>query len=346
MHCALKAAKSHQTFYKIIIGRFSTETGISVRKRFMGNEFFFNWEPALMEGIQSHLNSFGVTVASALSTLGSEYAMIALLCFLYFYWDKNAGKSVARRLLPAMVLKSEFKNIFCRLRPYFVHKNVAILQPVDPSADIYDVAAQGYSFPSGHSVNIASSLGATALFFKKKWITIVCTCVIVLVGCSRFFVGAHYPTDVLAGWALGAAVVFGYSFLEKKIKDIRIIYLILLLIGLPGFFYSTTNDYFTEYGMLIGFVFGDLFEDKFVKFKSTRNPIRGIIRVAIGGGLYFALNTILKLPFSSSFLASGTTLAFLVRTIRYAVIIFLIMGVYPKAFAVTDKILARKNTKQ
>lgn len=308
----------------------------------MGNTFFFEWEPKLMEWIQSGLNSVGVKACSLCSMMGEEMLLVVLLCFLYFYWDKEAGKFVARRFVPTMMFNAGIKNIFCRLRPYFVHKEIQILKPVDPKADIYDVAAQGYSFPSGHSANAASAYISTAVAFREKWITIVTIAVTFLVGVSRFCVGAHYPTDVLCGWALGLAVLFGYSLLEKKIKDRRIIYLILTIVGLAGFFFCSTNDFYTSYGMMLGFFLGDLFEERYVDFENTRNVLRGILRIAVGGGLYLGLNALLKLPFSTDFLNSGTVLAYLVRTLRYFVIIFVIMGVYPMIFAKTDRFWKKK----
>lgn len=306
----------------------------------MGNIFFFEWEPKLMEWIQAHLGSAGIGFASICSTMGEEVMMVVLLCFLYFYWDKEAGKYVARRFMPVMVFNAGIKNIFCRLRPYFVHDNIQILKPVDTKADIYDIAAQGYSFPSGHSSNAASTYIATACAFCEKWITIVALVVTALVGISRFCVGAHYPTDVLCGWALGLVGVFGYTLLENKIKDRRIIYIILAVVTLPGFFYCTTNDFYTGYGMMIGFFLGDLFEERYVDFENTRNVIRGLLRIAVGGGLYLGLNALLKVPFNlinPDFLSSGTVAAYLVRTIRYTVVIFVVMGVYPMAFKKTDK---------
>ena len=42
--------------------------------------------------------------------------------------------------------------------------------------------------------------------------------------------------------------------------------------------------------------------------------------------IYFVVNTLLKLPFDKQFLAGTTLAAFLIRTARYAIIMFLIMG--------------------
>ena len=298
----------------------------------MGNTFFFTWEPALMVWLQSHLGSFGVTLATIFSMFGEEMATILVLGFCYWSWKKELGKFIGRNACVAMVANPMIKNVFLRLRPYMVCPEVKCLKPVDPSADVMDVAAQGYSFPSGHSSGSVVNYTSLAVFLKKKWAWAVGVLIPLLVGVSRFCVGVHFPTDVLFGWGLGLCVILLVPFFQKKFEKRWVFYLVLLLLMLPGWFYCKTNDYYTSYGMAVGFFAGDLFEEKFVKFKNTKCWWKMILRVLGGGAVYFGLNTLLKLPFSSAFLNSGTTLAFLIRALRYAVILFVDVGVYPLLF--------------
>ena len=122
------------------------------------------------------------------------------------------------------------------------------------------------------------------------------------------------------------------STLYGRISDRRVIFVILAVLGGIGMFYCDTNDYFASYGLLLGFMLSEPFEKKYVNFKETRSPLCAVLRVALAGLLYFGLNILFKLPFSSDFLSDGSFMSHLVRTLRYGVIIFLIAGVYPMLF--------------
>ncbi|MBQ3791734.1 MAG: phosphatase PAP2 family protein [Clostridia bacterium] len=311
-----------------------------------GNLFFFEWEMQLMEWLQAQIGSSGFLywLVSNLSALGEQLLLVVIMGFLYWGLNKEFGKYVGVNILMANVWAPMIKNVVLRLRPYFVPGyNVKLLRLIDSSADPMDIAAQGYSFPSGHSANAATLYGSLAVHEKKrKWLWVLVAVIPILVGFSRVFVGAHFPTDVLAGWALGALIVFLVPWLRRVIKNRWIFYAVLLATSLPGFFFCKSNDYFTSLGMLIGFLFAEPFEEKFVRFENTPNILRCILRTLGGGLLYFGLNFVLKLPFPSALLESAGLVSQLIRTLRYGIVIFAVVGVYPIVFRYTGRLFERK----
>ena len=54
------------------------------------------------------------------------------------------------------------------------------------------------------------------------------------------------------------------------------------------------------------------------------------------------LNTLMKLPFSKEFLNNGTLGSNLIRSARYGIILFVVIGVYPRLFPLFEKVGAKK----
>lgn len=300
----------------------------------LGNTFYFSFEPALMQFLQNAIGETGAQISSAASALGEEFALILILGFLYWCYDKQFGVYVGTNAIIAIVLNPMIKNIFFRRRPYMVHPEIKCIRPIEPDADIYDATIQGYSFPSGHAMNSAVVYGSVARYAKKKILTILAFILPLLVGLSRVLVGVHYPTDVLGGWLVGLAVIFIFPAIYDRFGEEKrwLINLIVFLVTCVGIFYCRSEDYFTGLGIMAGFFLGLEFEKRFVNFEVTKSPLRYVMRIVVGGFIYIALNVVLKMPFSSEFLASGTLLAYMVRAFRYCIILFVEMGVYPIAF--------------
>ena len=83
-------------------------------------------------------------------------------------------------------------------------------RPPDPIT-----GTNGYSFPSGHTLNSTATYGLLAVIAWRSRLSlgirraaaVIGVAVPVVVGLSRIALGAHWPTDVLAGWLAGTAFV-------------------------------------------------------------------------------------------------------------------------------------------
>ena len=111
----------------------------------------------------------------------------ALVCCWYLYSrQKDRLYLYLVCLCGGGILNQVLKRIFERVRP-----------------DIFPVIAEsGYSFPSGHAMGAICFYGILAYFAGLAGIYIL------LIGLSRVYLGVHYPTDILAGYAAGATWLF------------------------------------------------------------------------------------------------------------------------------------------
>lgn len=305
----------------------------------MGNIFYFQWEIDLIAWLQQVMGKAGSIAAKVMSFIGGETFMLLLMIVMLFCYRKESGKRVALTVLTAGMWFPMIKNVVLRIRPYMAHQeSIKVLQVTEADADPMDIIQQGFSFPSGHSATAVAMFGSIARELRKRWMWTVAVVMALLIGLSRIAVGVHYPTDVLAGWAVGLTAVGFCILLEKKVKQEWLRYVILLAISLPGIFWCTSRDYFTTLGLLIGAAAGFPYEKKYIGFRDTRSIPAMILRCIGALAIYYVLNTVLKMPFSKEFLDNGTLTANLVRTARYAVILFVVIAVYPRVFPLFEKI--------
>jgi undecaprenyl-diphosphatase len=101
------------------------------------------------------------------------------------------------------------KDLVHRARPADVHHQIHPLYAVHSS-----------SFPAGHAATAFA--GATLLTYLAPRLAPLFVGLAVAIGFSRIYVGVHYPTDVLAGAAIGvvvgAAAIGALVLVEKKWK--------------------------------------------------------------------------------------------------------------------------------
>lgn len=135
--------------------------------------------------------SYGVVLFGALLLLGlliTRHAASRRLA--------AAGWAVLAPLI-ALALNQAVGQLFHEARPYATHPQ--ILRLADVTTD--------FSFPSDHAV-MAGAVAA-GLFMVNRRLGVIASLLAALLAFARVYIGAHYPWDVLAGLALGAAVALG-----------------------------------------------------------------------------------------------------------------------------------------
>ncbi|HEV7271020.1 phosphatase PAP2 family protein [Pseudoxanthomonas sp.] len=80
-----------------------------------------------------------------------------------------------------------------------------------------------FSFPSGHAMGSATLAMVVALLCwhtRWRWLAVVlATLFALLVGASRIYLGVHYPSDILGGFAAGIAWVSGVYLVLFRIRE-------------------------------------------------------------------------------------------------------------------------------
>jgi membrane-associated phospholipid phosphatase len=149
-----------------------------------------------------HANAtpLGTQLMLGVTHLHSTAGILGLCAALALYWRRRKAWDWGVTLLVSvplgMLINVALKDIFQRARPSFEH-------PV--------LTLASYSFPSGHTAGATLFYGVLAAWlicrahswFARIGIALLASLMVALVALSRVYLGAHYPSDVLAAMAAG-----------------------------------------------------------------------------------------------------------------------------------------------
>lgn len=97
-----------------------------------------------------------------------------------------------------------------------------IIDRTRPSFDLHPVATHSSSFPSGHAGNSMAVFLAIALIAVPRRHRVPAVLIAIffsmLIGTTRPYLGVHWPSDVVGGWALGAAIAIVAGSIADRIR--------------------------------------------------------------------------------------------------------------------------------
>lgn len=168
----------------------------------MVKQFIVQFDAVVLGKVQ-HWPGWLYVPMSAASLIGNPITLwvvaglVAILCWRYGQLPVAVTMGAA---IVAMSANSVLKH--------FIHR---------PRPDTLYVSKMWFktsSFPSGHTFSSTVVFGLFGFFAMQFLqgagqfiVPVLLVAFIAIVGVSRVYLGAHYPSDVVAGWLLGAAIL-------------------------------------------------------------------------------------------------------------------------------------------
>ena len=321
-------------------------------------ESILNWGIELILSLQN-LGDWLTGPMNVFTFLGNEDFFLLLFPFLYWCIETQVGIRLGVYLVLNIGLNELIKAGFHDPRPYWFDSRVRLLTGGEFS----------FGIPSGHAQNGVVIWSGLAAQIRRGWAWGIAVVLASFIGFSRIYLGVHFPTDVFAGWFLGAVVLILAILLEKPVlawlgrfgmwQKIGFFFaLSLVFIFLNGLIIQGVNNSFTVpalwlqnasrvtpeepiaplslIGMItiiasgFGFTSGFIWLETRGGFDTQGTWLVRAGRFVVGIVGVLALRYGLDILFS--FAADVSTLGYTLRYIRYGVIGFWIAALAPVIF--------------
>lgn len=162
---------------------------------------------AILDFIQRLRCGFLDAVIPVLTDLGIVFWIALALVFMFVKKYRLCGISMGAGMIGGLLVGNALlKNLIQRARPCWINETVQLL------VDIPD----DYSFPSGHT--LASFISAIVIFRYDRRMGIAALIFASLMGFTRLYLYVHFPSDILGGILLAAAVAIPVDILVRKVS--------------------------------------------------------------------------------------------------------------------------------
>ncbi|MBO5906970.1 MAG: phosphatase PAP2 family protein [Clostridia bacterium] len=291
-----------------------------------------------LEGIRNPVFDF---FFETITHLGEETFFLLIAIFFFWCVDKREGYYILLIGLYGTVINQIAKITFRIERPWVKDPNFTVVGDAK-------IEATGYSFPSGHTQNMAGTLGAIAAYNKKRLASIISVTVIALVAFSRMYLGVHTPLDVGVSLLLAAVLViflrplfaseekfvksFPWLVISAVVLSLGFIIYVLLLSGDTSIdaenYASALKNSCTLMGCLPGLLLVYFVDTKWLKFDTGARWYAQIIKLLVGLAGVLAIKSGLSTPLALLF---GNELV--ARIVRYFLMVSFAGAIWPMTFS-------------
>lgn len=290
----------------------------------------------LLESIRT---PFLDTVMAFLTELGGETLFLGVGLLLLWCMNKRNGYYMLTVCYSGISI-SQFLKILCRIpRPWVSDPEFTIVESARE-------AAAGYSFPSGHTTNIACMAGSVAMTARRRWVKYVCVAAILVVAFSRMYLGVHTPLDVSVALGVSAILVLLIDRLYRRIdRSPTLMYAVFGVIAVTaGAFVlytslwpfpadvdsanlqSARQNACSLLGAALGMMTAYFIDRRHINYDVSARWWAQIIKYALGLALLLAIKSLLKTPLNALL---GETFG---RMARYFLMLLFTGALWPMTF--------------
>ena len=303
--------------------------------------------------LESIRNPFFDFIFSLITHLGEETVFLAVAIFIFWCVNKREGYYVLVTGLIGTVINQALKLTFRIDRPWVKDPNFTIVESARAEAT-------GFSFPSGHTQNVAGTFGGIATFAKRRRTKIFFFVIVALVAFSRMYLGVHTPYDVAASLLIASLLLFVlypiFSDEERFHRAMPYVIAVSALLSLALIIFvnllpesgfaadalsnleSGRKNGATLFGCMIGLAVVYPIDRFYVRFTTEGVWYSQLIKLAVGLGIVLGLKAGLKTPLEWSVGLFTDSPEYIARGIRYFLIVIFAGTVWPFCFKYLVKI--------
>jgi membrane-associated phospholipid phosphatase len=222
-------------------------------------------------------------VARFFTIIGTEEVYLLLTSSVYWCGRDSLAARLTYRWLISGLVNADLKDLLDQPRPF----------EIDPGLQL--IFTRGRGMPSGHAQSAVVVWGTLAAASGRRSSWAWSVALVLLISLSRVYLGVHFPTDILGGWAVGIVLLIAFERIEPKVRcwlhrmsfgrlaSIALTAPLLLALVFLG------EDAFRLASVLSGFGLG------LVLARGYRWPLRSrVLRLIVGGLPLIAVYSLLK----------------------------------------------------
>ncbi|MCH9612476.1 MAG: hypothetical protein S4CHLAM102_09670 [Chlamydiia bacterium] len=207
-----------------------------------------------------------------------------LVPIVWMGWGWKSGVRLTAVLFVSSIVNYSLKEMFQHPRPFHLEEMLGVIQ------------VRGYGFPSGAAQTVVLLTGILYGYWKHHNRWVLGSTYILLISFSRVYLGVHFPTDILAGWAVGMALLavyrWGFPWIEEKLSKLSFFTLfgILFLCAIAWLWVDHSSISLQLSGAMLGVSFGLAMSQVLDLFLPPARSVREqVIRCAVGVSGVFGL---------------------------------------------------------